>query len=754
MEPSSFDERIGYSSGNYLRSIRRMDDYCFVLYSDRMEMKIVWASTGEREIISGEEVADFSATEPPPRSQELCSKCRIPVIRMKSKLGVEFFACPSYKLPLANQTRECNHPTRRLETATPFEKEEAEAKEYWQWMKSHKGPPPKWAKKLIPPEYLTSEFTGQVEYCSYGRNSETSDIQRECPWSRFLVFPAVSMLRRNKAPLSTAVLIVYRGMAGGVETHDPNDHSKWDPIHHVPRSLPPLLMNTVWQETKRETMNLTTAQQILAFQTNIVSSPSLTLEEKKEMLAESSTVASERHARYERAKERKEKEEVSDIAEIVKSMYVGRVSLKDGIDDSAPTIYISMIPKKLIQLAQMSTRERQIFFCDGTFKVVQNLQLVILGFARDKDEREAGPSLIPVGVLFTNRKTTDVYRRFFKELKRNGLELGSGCVGMSDMESAISKGATQVYPESDWHICWFHVKMNITEKLEKLRFQLPLRNGILAQIDKIHAQVEHADAKKVWRELKTLLETTRAVPEVKTALKEFIDYFEKWYLPTVDRWLTFIADGKPVDATNNYMENFNNFIKSVILRRRSNLQIAEVVKALENYFQVQEMRYSYLLNEQEQIHSTSESDENLEEILREAEILPPDPSTQSDGTIVVPNSVPLQRLSMLLSDNLQVNLGGKRKSASSKRNAAPNHADDDIDSGTTTKKPSRQTVSRKRKEQEIISNLDRDEMVSPIPTMKRRTISYPEHLQSASEHKKMAWYLNQCRTDRDAEREN
>lgn len=71
--------------------------------------------------------------------------------------------------------------------------------------------------------------------------------------------------------------------------------------------------------------------------------------------------------------------QLSDIASIVANSYTGPISFKDGIDDEGPTIHIVMLSKKLIPFANSA----KMIFIDGVFKIIANLQIVLLGVRTD-----------------------------------------------------------------------------------------------------------------------------------------------------------------------------------------------------------------------------------------------------------------------------------------------------------------------------------------------------------------------------------
>ena len=128
---------------------------------------------------------------------------------------------------------------------------------------------------------------------------------------------------------------------------------------------------------------------------------------------------------------------------------------------------------KSIEAANSSTSMR---FIDGTFKVVRNLQLMIIGV----EYGVCGANFLPFGMLLTNRKTEKVYRTWFEELKQSGLKWKAAVEGMSDLEFGIANAAESIFPKSKgkWNLCWFHVMQLCGKKLRELKIGGILREKI------------------------------------------------------------------------------------------------------------------------------------------------------------------------------------------------------------------------------------------------------------------------------------
>ena len=127
-------------------------------------------------------------------------------------------------------------------------------------------------------------------------------------------------------------------------------------------------------------------------------------------------------------------------------------------------------------------------------------------------EQEGVPlsEFFPFGILITNRKTTTVYQRFFQELRSAGKWSWKPnlWMGIIDMEVGISNTVKNVFPNSTWHYCWFHVSQNVVSKLDELKFPLPkLKHLIFNEIKKIHQSTTVANAKKKISKFTKLLST-------------------------------------------------------------------------------------------------------------------------------------------------------------------------------------------------------------------------------------------------------
>lgn len=159
---------------------------------------------------------------------------------------------------------------------------------------------------------------------------------------------------------------------------------------HPYKPAPPLFVRKSLPDLVREAKDLTLSQTIHNIEVEIIKSEmkpcefSLQMDyvftfligEKKAALSE---VSSKRSSiRYLQSKVKASEfnsYSISDIAAIVSNPYTGPVSLKDGVDDDGPTVHIVMLSKKLIQYAN----DADMVYIDGVFKVVSNLQIVLLG---------------------------------------------------------------------------------------------------------------------------------------------------------------------------------------------------------------------------------------------------------------------------------------------------------------------------------------------------------------------------------------
>ena len=73
-------------------------------------------------------------------------------------------------------------------------------------------------------------------------------------------------------------------------------------------------------------------------------------------------------------------------------------------------------------------------------------------------------------MLLTNRKLQIVYQQFFQEFVTEcpAASKFSSASFMTDLEHAIANAGKVVWKDSTWKLCFFHVKMNATEKMHEL----------------------------------------------------------------------------------------------------------------------------------------------------------------------------------------------------------------------------------------------------------------------------------------------
>ena len=129
---------------------------------------------------------------------------------------------------------------------------------------------------------------------------------------------------------------------------------------------------------------------------------------------------------------------------------------------------------------------------------------------------------------------------------------------MTDMEVGISNAAKNVFPNSTWHYCWFHVSQNVVSKLDELKFPLPkLKHLIFNEIKKIHQSTTVANAKKKILKFTKLLSTIQ-LEDFQLKCSQFIEYCATYYWcndDTLQRWILHRdQNGHIMDATNNSIE--------------------------------------------------------------------------------------------------------------------------------------------------------------------------------------------------------
>ena len=239
---------------------------------------------------------------------------------------------------------------------------------------------------------------------------------------------------------------------------------------HQPLKYKKIQSHPLWiSDDVQFIQSYTPAERIHNFKEKIICS-TISDSEKSQALQMSSTKKFKEHARYARKKSimNDPTQRPWDLNQILQLPYIGAVILKSSVDDDS--LSISLYSKKIIDYVNRQEVPLQ-FFVDGSFSFVNHLQLLIIGtrLAINMTEQEGVPlsEFFPFGILITNRKTTTVYQRFFQELRSAGKWSWKPNLwtGMTDMEVGISNAAKNVFPNSTWHYCWFHVSQNVGQNL-------------------------------------------------------------------------------------------------------------------------------------------------------------------------------------------------------------------------------------------------------------------------------------------------
>lgn len=506
-------------------------------------------------------------------------------------------------------------------TITAASESNKEGEPIFEWYAAHSSDTqiPKWVKERIDPKYLDkSKYFGRLYYCKFGapmrkrshngkiKEKEEIDLdlvdefslQIRCPWKRYCVWPLPLGGQQEKKflkrlPFSLTIVTLYFGVDFcGNESISPWDHAEMNPEHR-PLKIEKIQNHPIWiADDVQYIQNHTPAERLQHFKEKVNASSSFSNVEKTLALQLSSTRKVKEHARYARKKSilNDPSQCPWDLNRVLQSPYVGAVILKTSVDDDS--LSFSLYSKKIIDFVNHCDSPLQ-FFCDGSFSFVNHLQLLIIG-TRMTNENAAYKEFFPFAILITNRKTTSCYQRFFQELKTSGKwewknDLFSG---MTDMELGISNAAKLVFPNSTWHLCWFHVSQNIIAKIDELKFPTKrLQFLIFGEIKKIHQCTSLRDAKRVIRAFKNVLDKM-TLDDLKAKFSQFLQYCETYYWSnddTLERWITHLnIDGKPIDATNNYIERFNHHFASIIFRKKKLRKVEKAIKILNDHFAITE----------------------------------------------------------------------------------------------------------------------------------------------------------------------
>lgn len=73
---------------------------------------------------------------------------------------------------------------------------------------------------------------------------------------------------------------------------------------------------------------------------------------------------------------------------------------------------------------------------------------------------------------------------------------------MTDLEFGIGNAGMKVWPSSSWSLCYFHVHMNNSEKMDALQIPKKIQGVIQNQIATIHAKNTMEEALQQWEQFK------------------------------------------------------------------------------------------------------------------------------------------------------------------------------------------------------------------------------------------------------------
>ena len=334
---------------------------------------------------------------------------------------------------------------------------------------------------------------------------------------------------------------------------------------------------------------------------------------------------------------KKEIKQDFNLSSLILNKYTSIVQFKNGLDDKKQTVYISMFSKNLIQ--RINQENYLTFFCDATFKLAMNLQVMILKTCLQipivdmtKEPKELEYEFVPFAILLTNRKTQVIYEKWFQELKEYGLLITPQKTLMSDFELAIPHAAKKVFPHLKWNFCWFHVKHNVYEKLTELKLNYPLKKSISDQITRIHeCENDIQKALDIWNNYKKILQKSSNA-EVRKGTTSFCTYFDQYYIPKISQWILKTDEsGRKMVTTNNVLERFNLTLKKVITHDTANLPVNTIVDKLNILFGILENQFPINLGQPKIDNFNNDNNDNdfIDQI------------TNVPSPIIIPSTPPL-----------------------------------------------------------------------------------------------------------------
>jgi transposase-like protein len=84
----------------------------------------------------------------------------------------------------------------------------------------------------------------------------------------------------------------------------------------------------------------------------------------------------------------------------------------------------------------------------------------------------------------------------------------------------------KVWQESSWKLCWFHIKMNATEKLDSLHLPAKLRTFFLHVLDNMHQKTTVQEAETLWKVTKE--EISDWFQKSEKGNEDLLKYIQTW----------------------------------------------------------------------------------------------------------------------------------------------------------------------------------------------------------------------------------
>ncbi len=251
----------------------------------------------------------------------------------------------------------------------------------------------------------------------------------------------------------------------------------------------------------------------------------------------------------------------NDLSGLLQIPSVGNVSFKSGLKDDGPTTYVSLIFEFAVN--HWNETKGQLYI-DGTFGVVDGLQLVVIGMELEGGMKPTGSRFLPVAALFTNRKKATTYKRFFDELKAAGLQCGKDTNLVSDGELGFGKAFRSTFKavlETNLKLCYFHISHNCVKKLRLLKFPSEAFNMVLKTLDAMHK----SDVKAATERYEKFKSECRAInlDGGNDKMESFFQYFDKTHLKNAARWCGVQDEAR----TTNILERWNKHFKENVLKR-------------------------------------------------------------------------------------------------------------------------------------------------------------------------------------------